>query len=92
MTKSDSAARPRRTPPVRPGHREPKVLLTVGAVAAVLAGWLALTRESPATNTPMPSIVVGGVAQAGTTVTKAAPALPATQVRPRPIARTRASR
>ena len=85
MAKTDPA-RPRRTPPARPGHREPKALLALGTAAAILAGWLVLAREVPVASTASPQPVASGAAPASVSARQVG------QARPRPITRTRSSR
>ncbi|MFN8512666.1 MAG: hypothetical protein U0232_03215 [Thermomicrobiales bacterium] len=92
MAKTDPAARPRRTPPARPGHRDANGLLTLGAGVAILAGWLVLARDAPATGAGAASIAGGGAAPVGTTAAQVAPVRSGVQARPRPITRTRSSR
>ena len=100
MTTKPRAAGPRRTPPPALGHREYKALLALGALCAVLGGWLALARETP---------VTAGTASLGSTEVVSVPAVIsspglnravgalvpvpiAAPAQPRPITRTRSSR
>lgn len=92
MAKTDPGARARRIPPARPGHRETKALLTLGAVAAILTGWLALARGIPTASAADMAPTLGGAAPANTSRAQPAPGLPASQAQPRPITRTRSSR
>jgi hypothetical protein len=100
MAMKSLPATQRRPLPSRPGHRDHKTLLTLGALCAILGGWLALARWAPATaNTPGQ---IGGDAAVPTTISL--PALnPARGTAPsagqiptqpglRPITRTRSSR
>ena len=92
MAKTDPGARPRRAAPARPGHRETKALLTLGAGAAILAGWLALARETPTASAAAVAPPIGGAAPASTARAQTAPGRSASQAQPRPITRTRSSR
>ena len=93
MPAKTSILTPRRKAPTRSRHQDQKLLLALGAVCAVLAGWLALAGGAPATT-------AAGQAVAGTVQTSA-PAVPGSSVPrasirpsvpPRPIAHTRSSR
>lgn len=84
---------PRRKAPSRSRHQDQKLLLALGAVGAILAGWLALAGGAPTTTAAeqvAASTVVNIVPGAPGTLLPGASTRPPAQ--PRPIVRTRSSR